>query len=59
MKKLIDKTKRNYTKEHAISMLIFSKSAKFAIFESESTNETAKQKVFNLFYFSNDDFKKN
>jgi hypothetical protein len=43
--KITDKTKRNYPKEHAISMLIFSKSAKFAIFELESTNEMAKQKV--------------
>ena len=43
--KINNKTKRNFTKEHIFSMLIFSKCAKFAIFESESTNEEAKLKV--------------
>ena len=43
--KITNKTKRNITKEHIFSMLIFSKCAKFAIFESESTNEEAKLKV--------------
>jgi ribosomal protein L30E len=45
--RITDKTKRNLIKEHAISMLIFSKSAKFAIFELESNNEEAKAKVHN------------
>lgn len=45
LNKITNKTKRNLTKEHAFSMLIFSKSAKFAIFELESTNEQAKIKV--------------
>ena len=33
IKQITSKTKRNLTKEHIISMLIFSKAAKFAIFE--------------------------
>ena len=43
--KITNKTKRNITKEHIFSMLIFSKCAKFAIFEFESSNEEAKIKV--------------
>ena len=43
--KINSKTKRNLIKEHIISMLIFAKCAKFAIFELESTNEEAKIKV--------------
>lgn len=47
LKDITDKTKRDKVKEHMISMLIFSKSAKFAIFDLESTNKTAKEKVHN------------
>jgi hypothetical protein len=43
--KITGKTKRNLIKEHIISMLIFSKCAKFAIFEFESSNKDAKEKV--------------
>jgi hypothetical protein len=42
---ITNKTKRNISKEHMISMIIFAKCAKFAIFELESTNEDAKIKV--------------
>jgi hypothetical protein len=45
IQKMDENTKRNLHKEHIISMLIFSKCAKFAIFEFESTNEAAKMKV--------------
>jgi len=47
IKSITDKTKRNKVKEHMISMLIFSKSAKFAIFDLESTNDSAKEKIHN------------
>ena len=43
--KITSKTKRNINKEHMISMLIFSKFAKFAIFNAETTNIDAKLKV--------------
>ena len=43
--KINSKTKRNLNKEHMISMLLFSKCAKFAIFDSETTNYAAKIKV--------------
>jgi len=45
IKSITDKTKRDKIKEHIISMLIFSKSAKFAIFDLSSTNQAAKDKV--------------
>lgn len=45
-KKRIDaNTQRNYTKEHIISMLIFSRMAKFAIFVQYSPNDEAKDKI--------------
>ena len=43
--KINNNTTRNFIKEHLISMLIFSKCAKFAIHQQESTNEEAKLKV--------------
>jgi hypothetical protein len=45
IEKITSKTKRNITKEHMISMLIFSKCAKYAIFCLETTNINAKSKV--------------
>ncbi len=45
IKQITNKTKRNLTKEHIISMLIFSKAAKFAIFEFESSNKLAAEKI--------------
>lgn len=45
IEKITSKTKRNFTKEHMISMMIFSKCAKFAIFCLETTNENAKNRV--------------
>lgn len=45
IKEITSKTKRNLTKEHIISMLIFSKAAKFAIFEFESSNKSAAEKI--------------
>ena len=47
-KKLIDKnTKRNYSLEHQISMLIFSRLAKFAIFAQQTHDKTISDKIQN------------
>lgn len=45
IKKIDENTKRNIAKEHTISMLIFSKMAKFAITIDETHNSDAAQKV--------------
>lgn len=46
--KLIDEnTKRNYILEHQISMLIFSKLAKFAIFAQQTSDKEVSQKIEN------------
>jgi len=45
IEKITSETKRNLKKEHMISMLIYSKLAKFAIFYLETTNVEAKIKV--------------
>lgn len=38
-------TKRNLIKEHQISMFIFSKFAKYAIYEQQATNKESREKV--------------
>ena len=45
IKKIDSETRRNLVKEHIISMLIFSKCAKFAIYIYGTSNETSKIKV--------------
>jgi hypothetical protein len=45
IKKIDSETRRNYIKEHMISMLIFSKCAKYAIYIYGTSNQESKQKV--------------
>ena len=45
IKKIDSETRRNYVKEHMISMLIFSKCAKYAIYIYGTSNQESKEKV--------------
>jgi hypothetical protein len=45
IKKIDSETRRNYIKEHMISMLIFSKCAKYSIYIYGTSNKDSKEKV--------------